>query len=121
MSEIIRKYDLLLMNNASRQFHLFRGLPDESTSHLYHKFNVNLNECNDGEHTYAVVYNERDDVEYEFKTPILDTVLHYGDDESIVLRLLQPDTGLLRIGTTIEPENTYIPDENNDTTFYYNG
>ena len=60
-------------------------------------------------------------MEYEFKTPLLDTILHYGDDESIVLRLLQPDTGLLRIGTTIEPENTYIPDENNDTTFYYNG
>lgn len=114
------KYDIILQNNASKQVFLLPGVDDKSESHLYHLFEVKI-DAPEGEYTYVIVYNERDDVEYEYKTPILDTVLHYGDDESIVLRLLQPDTGLLRIGATIEPENTYIPDENNDTTFYYNG
>lgn len=114
------KYDIILQNNASKQVILLPGVEDTSESHLYHLFEVRI-DAPEGEYTYCIVYNERDDVEYEFKTPLLDTVLHYGDDESIVLRLLQPDTGLLRIGTTIEPENIYQDDENNDTTFYYNG
>lgn len=110
------KYDLILMGNASRQFFLLSGLTDTSTTHLYHRFVVDIDEL-DGEYTYAVVRNERDDVEYEFKTPVLDTILHTQDGD-VLLRDLQPSTGLLRIGKDIQPVNKYQKD-NNNTIFYY--
>lgn len=110
------KFDVILQNNASKEFILLSGLTDTSTSHLYHRFEVDIDAA-EGEYTYAVQYNTRDDVEYEFKTPILDTVLH-TEDGDVVLRDLQPSTGLLRIGSNIEPVNIYQKD-NNDTIFYY--
>ena len=112
------KYDLILQNNASRKFSLYPGLEDVSTSHLYHLFeDVELDEP-DGEHTYVLLHNDRDDVEYEFKTPLLDTIVRVPGYEDILLRDLQPSTGLLRIGDTIAPANIY---DNNETStiFYY--
>ena len=113
----MNKYDIILQNNASKQNFLFTGLTDASESHLYHKFEVDI-DAQEGEYTYAVVYNERDDVQYEFKTPLLDTILHYGEDESIVLRLLQPNTGLLRIGDKVEPANIYDNNSDKPIIFY---
>lgn len=110
------KFDVILQNNASKEFLLLSGLTDTSTTHLYHRFEVDIDAA-DGEYTYATVYNTRDDVEYEFKTPLLDTVLH-TEDGDVVLRDLQPSTGLLRIGSHIEPVNIYQKD-NNNTIFYY--
>ena len=112
-------YDLILLGNASRQFHIYSGLTDIGDSHLYHLFNVDLTDLKSGEYTFALVYNTRDDVTYDFRVPILETILHYGDNESIVLKYLQPDTGLLRIGEAITPENIYDEDNNKDNTYYY--
>lgn len=117
----MNKYDILIQNNASKQTFLLPGVEDTSESHLYHLFDVRI-DAPDGEYTYAIIYNERDDVRYEYKTPLPDTVLHYGDDESIVIKYLQPNTGLLRVGASVEPENIYPKEEKNndtDSTFIY--
>lgn len=121
MNENQTKYDLLLLNSASREFFLFSGLLDSSENHLYHKFeNVEL-DIPEGEYTYALLRNERDDVEYVFKTPLLESELKIGE-ETALLRNFQPSTGLLRVGAEVEPINIYNPvteAENNETIYYY--
>lgn len=113
------KYDLLLQNNASKEFIYFTGLDDLSFNHLYYRFNVNLYGLPDGEYTYAVLVNNRDDVIYDFKVPILMTILHTGDGD-VLLRDLQPATGLLRIGDGVPVyENIYDETQDNNTIFYY--
>lgn len=116
MSEKSEKYDLILLNSASREFFLFSGLTDTSETHLYHKFeDLNL-DVPDGEYTYCLLRNERDDVVYDFKTPLGDTIIH-ADDQEIVLKDLQAPTGLLRVGSEIKPTNTY--DNNKEKTIFY--
>lgn len=115
------KYDLLLLNSASGEFFLFSGLLDSSDTHLYHRFEDVELDVPDGEYTYALLRNERDDVEYTFKTPLLETELKIGE-ESAILRDFQPSTGLLRVGAVWEPINIYSPvteENNNDTTIFY--
>lgn len=111
-------YDLILQNNASKEFFLYSGLTDTSTSHLYHKFDVDL-DVPSGEYTYAVIKNTRDDVEYDFKTPILDTIVK-ADDQEVQLSYLQPCTGLLRVGEEVKQENIY-DDNKKQTIYYYEG
>lgn len=112
------KYDLILLNSASKEFFLYTGLEDLSENHLYHHFEDLDLGAPVGEYTYAVVRNDRNDVEYEFHTPILETVVHIEGEDDIILKYLQPSTGLLRVGEKVEPENIY-DDNNNDTIFYY--
>lgn len=122
-----KKYDLILQNSASRQTFLYQGLTDYSTNHLYFKFDVVLSDCPIGEATYVVLRNDRDDVTYDFRIPILDTIVH-TEDGDVVLRDLQPVTGLLRVGKHIKEANIYdntaytgeTTDDNN-TIFYYEG
>lgn len=125
MAENTNKYDLLLQNNASREFFLFSGLTNLSVNHLWLEFDQKI-DLPDGEYTYVTLVNNRDDVVYEFKTPILKTILHTEDGDAI-LGDLQPNIGLLQVGN-VKPGN-YIynnektPEENNDnnTIFYYDG
>lgn len=114
----ISKYDLLLQNNASKEHFIYSGLTDESQNRLYFKFDV-VPDCPDGEYTYVLVLNNRDDVIYEFKTPLLSTIL-LVEGEEIVLRDLQPETGLLIIGDG-KPinDNVYDESDDNNTIFYY--
>lgn len=116
MNENKTKFDLILLNSASREFFLFSGLLDSSETHLYHKFeDLDLGDLKDGEYTFCLLRNERDDVTYDFKVPILDTTVK-TDDGDILLKYLQPSTGLLRIGE-VKTNNIY----NNDAkkNFYY--
>ena len=84
-------------------------------------------EADEGEYTYALLRNDRNDVTYDFRIPILDSIIH-TEEGDVVLRDLQPPTGLLRMGDTIEEANIYdntaysghTTDENN-TIFYYEG
>lgn len=116
MLENNSKYDLILSNNASREFFLFSGLLDSSENHLYHRFTDLELDIPEGEYTYFLLRNDRDDVEYEFKTPLGDTIIHTGDGD-VVLKYLQAPTGLLRVGD-VKDVNSY---DNNDkqTIFYY--
>lgn len=112
------KYDLILQNNASKEHFIYSGLTNSSTNHLYYRFDVEL-DVPDGEYTYAILIDNREDVEYELKTPVLSSILH-TEDGDVVLRDLQPSTGLLQIG---EGKTVYdnVYDETNDknTIFYY--
>lgn len=112
--EIRENYDIILQNNASKETFLYPGVEDMSESHLYHDFEVEI-DAPDGEYTYVLLKNSRDDVEYEFKTPILESFV-VVEDEKYVLRDFQPATGLLRIGE-ITPANIY--DDNKDNTIFY--
>lgn len=119
-------YTLLLQNNASKQFYTFDKLENTSTTNLYVRFEVEL-DLPEGEYTYVFFVNNRDDVTYTFKTPILTTILHFEDEDDIILRDIQPSTGLMRVGQEIKPANTYdFPDDDNNTPgntpiFYYEG
>lgn len=115
---ITSKYDLLIQNNASKEHFVYSGLTDISTNHLYYQFDQEL-DVPDGEYTYVVLINNRDDVEYELKTPILSTILHTGEGD-VLLRDLQPATGLLQIGAG-KPvyDNIYDESEDNNLIFYY--
>jgi len=112
------KYDLLIMNNASKEFFVYSGLTDESTNHLYYQFDVEL-DVPDGEYTYALYRNNRDDVELDLNIPLLNTIIHTGDGD-VKLNDLQPSTGLLQIGPQ-EPHivNEYDKTQDNNLIFYY--
>lgn len=112
--EIHEKYDIILQNNASKETFLYPGVEDMSGSHLYHLFEVDI-DAPDGEYTYVLLKNSRNDVEYEFKTPILESFVVVGG-EKWLLSDFQPATGLLRIGE-ITPVNIY--DDNKDNTIFY--
>lgn len=123
-------YDIIMQNNASREFYLLQGLTDMAPTELYLQFNNVELDIPEGEYTYACFVNDRDDVVYEYKTPLLDTIVH-TDEEDIVLKNLQPYTGLLRVGTVGET-NLYdststnypydgVTEENNNDLLYYEG
>lgn len=117
MNENKTKYDLLLLGNASREFFLFSGLTDSSETHLYHTFEGLDLDVPDGEYTFYLLRNERTDVEYDFKTPLGDTIVR-ADGQEVILKSLQPSTGLLRVGNEIKVVNTYDNNKKN-MIFYY--
>lgn len=106
-------YDIIMQNNASKEFFLLQGLEDEAVTELYIEFNdVDLPEgMPDGEYTYACFVNNREDVNYIFKTPILDTLVQ-TDDGEIELRYIKPYTGLLRVGEVNEANIYDVSDTN---------
>lgn len=111
------KYDLLLQNNASKEFFSYQSLEDKADTKLYYKFDVVL-DIPEGEYTFCVFINDRDDVEYEFKTPLKETIIHTQDGD-VVLSDLQPDTGLLRVGSKVPQDNIYDKTDTSGLIFYY--
>ena len=109
-------YDLLIQNNASKEFYRFSGLTDSSTNHLYYEFELEM-DVPDGEYTAVVYLNTRHDVEVEFKHPLITSILH-TEDGDVVLRDLQPVTGLLRVGKPSQI-NEYDGGNETNTVFYY--
>jgi len=114
------KYTLIIQNNATKETFVFDGLDDGSTNHLYHRFELQI-DAPEGEYTYCVFRNMRDDVSYTYKVPLKETILD-TEDGQVVLKDLQPSTGLLRIGEKVESAYVYdLPKEkdNNSTIYYY--
>ena len=126
MAENKNRYDLILQNSASRSSFVFTGLEDLSENALYFHFDLDLG-LEEGEYTYCVLLDMRDDTEFDLRIPLMDTIVH-TEDGDVVLRDLQPVTGLLRVGKHIEEANIYdntaytgeTTDDNN-TIFYYEG
>ena len=112
------KYTVLLQNNASKEFFNYSGLDNESSTNLYFKFNVVL-DIPEGEYTYVVFINNRDDVEYEYKNPLIETILHVEGYEPILLRDLQPSTGIVRVGEEIPQTNVYEGGNDDNKIFFY--
>ena len=88
-------------------------------SELYIEFdNLDIpDNAQNGEYSYAVIFNGRDDVEYEFKNVLLDSVVK-TDDGNVLLRDLKPIVGLLRIGK-VKELNEYKGNTTNN--YYYKG
>lgn len=114
------KFDILLQNNASKQIFILEGLePNEGTFALSLTFeDVDMPEgVQDGEYTYAVIRNNRSDVEYDTNQVLLETVVK-ADGRTLKLADLRPLTGILRIGD-IQQTNKYEKDSNKP--YYYEG
>ena len=110
-------FDILFQNNASREFTILTGLTNTSTTDLYLQFEGIELDVPEGEYTYAVLCNSRYDVQYETKTPILDTIVHTNDGD-VILKDLCPLTGLMRVG---EIDETNVYDTEKADTFPYDG
>lgn len=111
-------FDIILVNNASKEVKILQKCTNVSDNILYLEFeNIDLN-LPDGEYTYAVIYNNRDDVSYDIKNEVLASMVITSEGD-VPLRLLRPLTGLLTIknGDNKNPL-FYNP---NKTVFYYKG
>ena len=107
-------YTLILRNNATNEVNIFSGLTNISEKRLYLEFDAELDVV-DGEYTYAVFPCDRNDVLFDFKSNILDSVLTV-DNTDFELRDLNPRYGLMRVGD-IEPTAQY--DNDDKQTYYY--
>ena len=109
-------YDLILQNNGDKRMFILSGLTDISDTHLYLDFeDVTMPEgAEDGEYSYACIHNDRNDVEYELKTDLLDSIVK-ADGVEVQLRDLRPIVGLLRVGL---PGNKNIYIEKNKNYYY---
>lgn len=90
-------FDLILQNNGTKQVKAIGGLSNASDNNLYYLFdNFEMPEdLQYGEYSYFLIRNDRDDVEYEFRDVVLDSILH-TDDGDVILRDLRPEIGLLK-------------------------
>lgn len=109
------KYTVILQNNTSKEFTVLNDLENVSKSHLYLKFDAVDLDLPEGEYTYVCFPNTRNDVTYEFKQDILETLVKTSDG-NVKLRFLDPEIGLLRIGDVMESKNNY---DQKNMTFYY--
>ena len=93
------KFDLILQNNASKKVFLISGLYDEAETPLAYIFkNFKMPEkAQEGEYTGVLFRNGRDDVVYEFKDVLLDTVAH-TDEGDVEIRYLRPEIFLMKYG-----------------------
>lgn len=107
-------YTLILRNNATNEVNVISGLTNISEKRLYLQFDTDI-DAPDGEYTYAVFPCDRNDVIYDFKANILDSVLSV-DDTDFELRDLNPRYGLLRIGDVVP---TAQFDNDDKQTYYY--
>ena len=101
------KFDILVQNNASKEFYVISGLENTSSTGLYIRFNdVELpNGMQDGEYTYAVIKDEDGDAIFTPKTPIQESIVTI-DGKQMVLKELNPLTGLMRVGK-VEANDVY--------------
>ena len=110
------KYDLFFQNNGSKQVFSVKGV-EGTTNEYYLTFEeFDMPEgMEDGEYTYVVFTNERNDVEYEYAACLLDSYA-IVDGEKYEFSKLKPLTGLLRIG---EPKNDSIYTKSNNENIFY--
>ena len=110
-------WDIILQNNSTNQTYLYSGLTNVSLNHLYLEFSDIDLDLPSGEYTIVAIENSRTDVVYEFRTPVLDSIMH-TEDGDIKLEDLHPRINLMRIGDIIK-EAEYDSKDNNKTFIYY--
>lgn len=92
-------FDLIIQNNASKEVFLISGLTDysdTSLSYLFKNFSMPA-AAQDGEYTCVLFRNGREDVVYEFKNDILDSIAH-TDEGDIEFKYLRPEVFLMKYG-----------------------
>ena len=123
--EMNMKFDIIFMNNASKKVKILQKQENVSEDKDYLCFeNVEL-DLPDGEYTYAAIYNDRDDVRYDVKNDLLETVV-MTDEGNVPLKVLRPLMGLLMVKNENKKTLFYNPTREdgvyaqNLTIFYYN-
>ena len=119
------KFDIIFMNNASKKVKILQKQENVSEDKDCLRFeNVEL-DLPDGEYTYAVIFNFRDDVRYDVKNDLLETVV-LTDEGNVPLKVLRPLMGLLMVKNENKKTLFYNPKREdgvytqNLTIFYYN-
>ena len=119
------KFDIIFMNNASKKVKILQKQENVSEDKDYLCFeNVEL-DLPDGEYTYAAIFNARDNVRYDVKNDLLETIVMTGE-WNIPLKVLRPLTGLLMVKNENKKTLFYNPKREdgvyaqNLTIFYYN-
>lgn len=119
------KFDIIFMNNASKKVKILQKQENVSEDQDCLRFeNVEL-DLPDGEYTYAAICNARDDVRYDVKNDLLETVV-MTNVGNVPLKVLRPLTGLLMVKNENKKTLFYNPKRKdgvytqNLTIFYYN-
>ena len=122
---MMMNFDIIFVNNASKKVKILQKQENVSEDKDYLCFeNVEL-DLPDGEYTYAAIYNARDDVRYDVKNDLLETVV-MTDEGNVPLKVLRPFTGLLMVKNENKKTLFYNPKKEdgvyaqNLTIFYYN-
>ena len=112
------KYDILLQNNASKEYFIFSGVESTVENNLYVEFDdfEMPEKVKNGEYTYAVLRNSLSGVTYNCKNGLMDSLVEYSG-QTYQLVDLRPLTGLLRVGK-IEDKNNYQEKPKNKTYYY---
>lgn len=105
------KYDLFFQNNGSKQIFEILGVNDVGCSPYYIEFeNLDMpSDMQDGEYTYLIFANSRDDVAYEFNN-ILQNSVAVVDDNRYRFLDLKPLIGIMRYG---DPSSEFLYREDN--------
>ena len=118
-------FDIIFVNNASKKVKILQKQENMSEDKDYLCFeNVEL-DLPDGEYTYAAIYNARDDVRYDVKNDLLETVV-MTNEGNVPLKVLRPLMGLLMVKNEGKKTLFYNPKKEdgvyaqNLTIFYYN-
>lgn len=118
-------FDIIFVNNASKKVKILQKQENVSEDKDYLSFeNVEL-DLPDGEYTYAAIYNSRDDVRYDVKNDLLETIV-LTDEGNVPLKVLRPLMGLLMVKNDEKKTLFYNPTRDNGvytqnlTIFYYN-
>lgn len=119
------KFDIIFVNNASKKVKILQKQENVSEDKDYLTFeNVEL-DLPDGEYTYAAIYNDRDDVRYNVKNDLLETIV-MTDEGNVPLKVLRPLMGLLMVKNEEKKTLFYNPIKDNGVytqnlnIFYYN-
>lgn len=122
---MMMNFDIIFVNNASKKVKILQKQENVSEDKDYLCFeNVEL-DLPDGEYTYAAIYNARDDVRYDVKNDLLETVV-MTDEGNVPLKVLRPLMGLLMVKNENKKTLFYNPKREdgvyaqNLTIFYYN-
>lgn len=123
--EMNMNFDIIFMNNASKKVKILQKQENVSEDKDYLLFeNVEL-DLPDGEYTYAAIYNALDNVRYDVKNDLLETVV-MANGRNVPLKVLRPLTGLLMVKNENKKTLFYNPTKKNRvytqnlTIFYYN-
>ena len=119
------KFDIIFMNNASKKVKILQkqeNVSEDKDCLIFENVELDLP---DGEYTYAVIWNSRDDVRYDVKNDLLETIV-MTDEGNVPLKVLRPFTGLLMVKNEGKKTLFYNPTREdgvytqNLTIFYYN-
>ena len=108
-------YTILFKNNSSNEVYRVDKAFNHSINHLYLEFRDIDLELPEGEYTYACFLNDRDDIVYDYKADLMESVLDTAEGK-VKLKDLHPATGLMRVGAA---PNKAIMDNKTKTFIFY--